>query len=127
MHWSSSLPQSTMLIGFALYAAGLILGFPPTTSAAAGDNAAAELSPSVFLQVPGTWTVTGNLVTARARHSATLLPNGQVLAAGGGDSYASPPTTLNSAELYNPSARDVDGDRTHARPACPTNGDFVAE
>ena len=71
------------LIGFALCATGLVLAFAPTTSAAAGDNAAAELSPSVFLQAPGTWTVTGDLVNARSGHTGTLLPNGQVLVAGG--------------------------------------------
>jgi hypothetical protein len=40
---------------------------------------------------------TGNLVSARAFHTATLLPDGRVLAAGGlGDSGA-----LASAELYD--------------------------
>src|SRR5262245_43879531 len=38
---------------------------------------------------------TGNLITARSGHTATLLPNGNVLVAGGSD--------LNSCELYNPS------------------------
>jgi Galactose oxidase, central domain/Kelch motif len=50
-------------------------------------------------QASGTWTVTGSLNTARAGHTATLLPNGQVLVAGGKDSAGS----LAGAELYNPS------------------------
>jgi len=43
----------------------------------------------------GTWTVTGNLNTARAGHTATLLANGMTLVAGGGGD--SLPTT----ELYD--------------------------
>ena len=45
----------------------------------------------------GTWLNTGSLTTGRAYHTATLLPNGKVLAAGGAS-----PAYLNSAELYNP-------------------------
>jgi N-acetylneuraminic acid mutarotase len=44
------------------------------------------------------WSFTGSLYQARFRHTATLLPNGKVLVAGGADfNY------LNSAELYDPS------------------------
>jgi hypothetical protein len=71
-----------VLIGFALYAAGLVLAFAPMSSMAAEDNAAAELSQSVPAQAPGAWKVTGDLVPARYGHTATLLPNGQVLVAG---------------------------------------------
>src|SRR5947208_1623018 len=41
---------------------------------------------------------TGSLVTARYYHTATLLPNGKVLVAGGEDSSFQP---LASAELYD--------------------------
>ena len=47
----------------------------------------------------GTWTVTNSLNTARYLHTATLLPNGMVLVAGGLDN------TFNataSSELYDP-------------------------
>jgi hypothetical protein len=47
----------------------------------------------------GTWTTTGSLNTARLRHTATLLPNGMVLVAGGHDSSYNPTA---SAELYDP-------------------------
>jgi uncharacterized protein (TIGR03437 family) len=58
---------------------------------------------SLFLltSVPGAaqiFTPTGSLTTARQNHTATLLPNGQVLIAGGVNGN----TTLSSAELYNP-------------------------
>ncbi len=46
------------------------------------------------------WTQTGSLHSARASHTATLLPNGAVLAAGGtADNGA-----LASSELYNPAS-----------------------
>jgi len=46
----------------------------------------------------GTWTPTGSLATARFNHTATLLPNGKVLVAGGYDGDFQ----LASAELYDP-------------------------
>jgi N-acetylneuraminic acid mutarotase len=45
-----------------------------------------------------TWTPTGSMTTARTGHTATLLANGEVLVAGGGNGTGS----LTSAELYNP-------------------------
>src|ERR1041385_1919664 len=86
-------------IGFALYAAGLVLAFGPLRIAIAGD-AAAELSQSVPAHAPGKWRATGDLVTARFSHTSTLLLNGQVLAAGGVGSDLL--TTLASAELCDP-------------------------
>src|SRR5207253_7981812 len=46
----------------------------------------------------GEWTSTSSLNTARSRHTATLLPDGRVLVAGGNVVGS----TLNSAELYDP-------------------------
>ncbi len=58
---------------------------------------------STELYDPGTgqWTAGDDLATARHTHSATLLPDGQVLVAGGLDADVSP---LASAELYEPTS-----------------------
>lgn len=62
----------------------LAIGFAPST---------------VLAQTSGTWAITGSLNTGRLGHTATLLPNGEVLVAGGESSGG---TILASAELYNP-------------------------
>src|SRR6266542_1914314 len=46
----------------------------------------------------GSWSPTGSLGTARAIHTATLLPSGKVLVTGGFNGFSS----LSSAELYDP-------------------------
>ncbi len=58
--------------------------------------------PSVLVaQSPGTFIATGDMTTARAGHTATLLTNGKVLIAGG-VSFGFPPQVLATAELYDP-------------------------
>jgi hypothetical protein len=49
---------------------------------------------SVYAQPASVFTPTGNMTAARENHTATLLPNGNVLVVGGFDS--------SSAELYDP-------------------------
>jgi len=49
--------------------------------------------------VHGTWTPAASMSAERSYHSATLLPTGEVLVAGGNDSAG---TTLATAELYDP-------------------------
>ena len=54
-------------------------------------------SAELYDPVTGSWSNTGSLGTARYFHTATLLPSGQVLAAGGYNGGF-----LGSAELYDP-------------------------
>ena len=67
---------------------------------------------------PGMWTLTGSMSTARAQQTATLLPNGDVLVAGGRPANGAP---LATAELYNqtptPGSFSSTGSMTAAREA----------
>jgi WD40 repeat protein len=67
---------------------------------AAGDGhfsgGGVQASAEIYDPASGTWTSTGNLNTRRRLHTATLLPNGKVLVAGGYDN-----NLLASAELYD--------------------------
>ncbi|MEO8036712.1 MAG: kelch repeat-containing protein, partial [Acidobacteriota bacterium] len=51
------------------------------------------------LVVDPSFSATGTMTTARVNHTATLLPNGKVLIAGGGSGAGA---SLNTAELYDP-------------------------
>ena len=56
------------------------------------------LGAATALQAGGTFSITGSLAVARDGNTATLLPNGKVLVAGGSGTGDS----LNSSELYDP-------------------------
>ena len=84
MHTATLLPNGKVLVAGGLTSQG-------THNL---SNNGAEL----YDPMTGTWKVTGAMSTARYSHTATLLPNGKVLVAGGvkNGSYVS------SAELYDP-------------------------
>src|SRR5262245_51589519 len=52
------------------------------------------------VMIDPSWTATGSMGTARYYHTATLLPNGKVLVAGGHNGI----TFVSSAELYDPAS-----------------------
>jgi N-acetylneuraminic acid mutarotase len=70
-------------------AAGVLVGLAAATPATPAAAATA-----------GSFTATGSLNVVRANETATLLPDGDVLVAGGQDASGVP---LSSAELYDPS------------------------
>jgi WD40 repeat protein len=59
------------------------------------------------------WTTTGRMINSHSFHTATLLPDGRVLVAGGGDSNVNPA----AAELYDPRTGSwaATGDMTEGR------------
>lgn len=54
----------------------------------------------LFDAATGTWTNSGAMNTIRVYHTATLLPNGKVLVAGGQNNSG----ITNGAELYDPAS-----------------------
>ena len=88
-----TIQTATLLSNGTVLLAG---GNVPNASETGTTLASAELyNPSA-----GTFSATGSMTTARQEDTATLLPNGTVLVAGGGAPSTS--TILSSAELYNP-------------------------
>jgi hypothetical protein len=75
----------------------------PSTSAASTVGPTATPKAIATATAPaaagiGRWTATGSMATARGDFSATLLADGRVLVAGGGDDH----TATGTAELYEP-------------------------
>ena len=85
-HTATLLPNGKVLVAGGCFDSG---GSCPTL-------ASAEL----YDPATGTFSPTGSMIAGRACHTATLLPNGQVLIAGGVDFNTY--TSLASAELYDP-------------------------
>ena len=76
-----------------LLVTALLMGMYATTYSAAGQISS--------LSAGGSWSATGGMTAHRANHTATLLPSGKVLVAGGVDDSGG---STASAELYDPIA-----------------------
>jgi Ca2+-binding RTX toxin-like protein len=113
-HTATLLPDGRVLV------AGGFGGLPTGT----GNNDQPVVNTAeIYNPATNTWTPTGSLNVRRALATATLLPNGQVLVAGGRWCPNAPPATCNfmfrtaTAELYNPATGvwTLTGSMTQAR------------
>jgi Galactose oxidase, central domain/Kelch motif len=76
---------------------GRVLVTGGLTPVGTNGNITLTASTEIYNPASGTWAPTGSLTTARYRHTMTLLSDGRVLVAGGGDSGQ-------SAEIYTPAS-----------------------
>src|SRR5436190_21371369 len=83
-HTATLLPDGKVLVAGGGHTSVAGAEFTPITSA------------ELFDPATGIWTPTGSMAEPRDRHTATLLPNGQVLVVGG-NAY-----DVRTAEIYNP-------------------------
>ena len=103
-HTATLLPDGKVLVaGGVLPADGRVCrsGSTPSPACLGDPVASAEL----YDPRSGTWSATQDMVATRYSHTATLLPDGRVLVAGGeSDAVTSAGFALASAELYDPAS-----------------------
>jgi hypothetical protein len=96
--WTSSAPS---IADFSFGAGWIFGGAIGSTNVIASTLSGISSAPTAVSVVPvvSTTTPTGNLITGRSSHTATLLANGKVLVTGGNNNKGS---LLTSCELYDP-------------------------
>ena len=94
-HTATLLPNGKILVVGGFSFTGM-LGLVPSTATA-----------EIYDLATGVWTSTTSMGSARAGHTATLLPNGTVLVAGGlsATNATSSEITYSSAEIYDPATQ----------------------
>jgi hypothetical protein len=93
-HTATLLPDGTVLI----------VGPSATPcSSCGGPEVGTGPTAELYDSITGTFTPTGDMIIPRVGFSATLLPNGKVLIAGGTCCGIYPPVNPLTAELYDPS------------------------
>lgn len=83
---------------FIAHAVGVValLGVAPTNASDVQEGNRSRAT------IPGTFTETGQMTTARSLHTSTLLADGRILVAGGAGAGGESATILSSAEIYYP-------------------------
>jgi hypothetical protein len=100
MIWPRDSATATVLpSGKVLIAGGQMNGPPGDEFNYVGLNTA-----EIFDPASGTFTALAPMTSKRIEHTATLLPNGKVLIAGGITKYGSGGEIINTAELFDPTS-----------------------
>jgi galactose oxidase-like protein len=92
-----------LVIGGAVLVGSGIVKLPAVVDTSASPSASAQQSSASSTPgapVPASWMATGSMLGSRQMHTATRLPDGTVLVAGGVTGIAN--QELSSAELYDP-------------------------
>ena len=128
MYSITKIIKMTGLIGaFILAATTAQAVSPPPNGSYPGQNTAEGDDAPFSLNAPASgiiWRLTGRPGTQRARHTATLLPNGMVLVAAGSGFHSE---ILRSAELYDPASRTWSFTGSLDYSTLSTHGDFAAK
>ena len=88
-----------LLNGNVLVAGGW--GFDPAAPVPSGPPPVSIANAEIYHPGSATWSPAASMTQPRAAASAVRLPNGRVLVVGGMDA-GSPPSTMASAEIYDP-------------------------